>query len=198
MNATTKESALDALVEAFKQGLDSGFERIVTRRKVPADKVIREVAASVLQREEKDGKIREQARADIIEHYCYMNGKRFGHFYPPANECPAFLDRYSWTGGAEYLDDEEMSLYDAFRYSLRTTYGDWYREHRGNVFYGEERKLTKAQLRRLGRDVEHMMKNGGRKPFRNREIKVTTLLEDGRRLVETMGWDGTLVSEIVK
>lgn len=198
MNATRKVSALEALVDAFKQGLDNVYGHIASTRKVPADREIRDAAASVLKQEEKGCSLRKQARDTTFENGCRMYGDYSGNYCPPANECPVFPGKYSWTGGSAYLDDEEMSLYDALRYSLRTAYEDWFREKRVIASCGEARKLTKAQLRRFGREVGRLMKNGGLPPRRNRLIKVTTVLDDGRRLVETMRWDGTLVSEIVK
>ena len=170
MNNEEMNSAIDGLVSAFKQGVSNFFETRGDNRLVPTDDEIREAARRVLTQEAKDCKIRELARKNLIEIDLYMH--RGGNKdFPPASECPVFLGKYSWTGGSRYLDDTDMSLEECLRHSMESTYDEWFRQRVDGPF---------------------------KQPRRHEEIKITTCLEDGGLLVETMKWNGTLVSERVE
>lgn len=198
MNATKNITALEALVAAFKQGVRNFFETRGDNRLVPTDEELRNTAADVLQQEEKDGKLRELARDAILEIDCRMFGEYRDKYYPPVKECPVFLNKYSWIGGSTYLDDEDMTLADCLRYSLQNTYEDWYRERRTAISYELDRNLTQEQIKRFEREFGNLRASGTLRPRKHEEIKITTCLDDGRLLVETMKWDGNLVTEEVK
>lgn len=198
MNATKNVTALEALVAAFKQGVSNFFETRGDNRLVPTDEELRNAAADVLQQEEKDGKIRELARDEILEMDCRMFGEYRDKYYPPVKECPVFLPKYSWTGGSTYLDDEDMTLKDCLRHSLLSTYDGWYRSKRTVIAYELDRNLTQEQIKRFEREFGNLRASGTLHPRKHEEIKITTCLDDGRLLVETMKWDGTLVTEQVK
>lgn len=198
MNATKNVTALEALVAAFKQGVSNFFETRGDNRIVPTEEELRNTAADVLQQEEKDGKLRKLARDVILEIDCQMFGEYRDKYYPPVKECPVFLTKYSWTGGSTYLDDEDMTLADCLRYSLQNSYEDWYRERRTAISYELDRNLTQEQIKRFEREFGNLMASGTLRPRKHEEIKITTCLDDGRLLVETMKWDGNLVNETVK
>ena len=198
MNATKNVTALEALVAAFKQGVSNFFETRGDNRIVPTEEELRNTAADVLQQEEKDGKLRELARDAILEIDCRMFGEYRDTYYPPVKECPVFLSKYSWTGGSTYLDDEDMSLEDCLRHSLLSSYEDWYRERRTAISYELDRNLTQEQIKRFEREFGNLRESGTLHPRKHEEIKITTCLDDGRLLVETMKWDGNLVTEGVK
>ena len=198
MNATKNITALEALVEAFKQGVSNFFETRGDNRIVPTEEELRNTAADVLQQEENDGKLRELARDTILEIDCRMYGEYRDKYYPPVKECPVFLSKYSWTGGSRYLDDEDMTLADCLRYSLQNSYEDWYRSKRTAISYELDRNLTQEQIKRFEREFGNMRASGALHPRKHEEIKITTCLDDGRLLVETMKWDGNLVTESVK
>lgn len=170
MSNEEMNSAIDGLVSAFKQGVSNFFETRGDNRLVPTDDELRDAARRVLTQEAKDCNIRELARKNLVEIDLYMHrGGNKG--FPPASECPAFLSKYSWTGGSRYLDDDDMSLEECLRHSMESSYDDWFRQRVDGPF---------------------------KQPRRHEEIKITTCLEDGGVLVETMKWDGTLVSERVE
>jgi len=198
MNATKNVTALEALVAAFKQGVGNFFETRGDNRIVPTEDELRSTAADVLQQEEKDGKLRELARDAILEIDCRMFGEYRDKYYPPVKECPVFLQKYSWIGGSRYLDDDELTIADCLRYSLQNTYEDWYRERRTAISYELDRNLTQEQIKRFEREFGNLMASGTLRPRKHEEIKITTCLDDGRLLVETMKWDGNLVTEEVK
>ena len=198
MNATKNVTALEALVAAFKQGVSNFFETRGDNRIVPTEEELRNTAADVLQQEEKDGKLRELARDAILEIDCRMFGEYRDKYYPPVKECPVFLQKYSWIGGSRYLDDDELTLADCLRYSLQNTYEDWYRSKRTAISYELDRNLTQEQIKRFEREFGNLRASGTLIPQKHEEIKITTCLDDGRLLVETMKWDGNLVTEEVK
>lgn len=177
MNAQKNISALEALVAAFKQGIENTFESRGDNRLVPPDDEIRDAARRVLTQEEASCSLRTKARDTVIGIDRRMHGRNRSKHFPAAAECPVFMQKYSWTGGAYYMDVDDVSLDDAMRYALDGTYFDW---------FSEKRKLLDHEVtsRPIGKHTE---------------IKITTELEDGDILVETMKWDGTLVNErIVK
>lgn len=198
MNAQKNISAQEALVSAFKQGVTNFLYTRGDNRLVPTDDEISNAAAKVLQQEEKDGNLRELARDAILEIDCRMFGEYRDKYYPPVKECPVFLQNYSWTGGSTYLDDDEMTLEDCLRHSLLSTYEEWYRSKRTAVAYELDRNLTQEQLKRFERDFANLRASGTLHPHKHEEIKITTCLDDGSLLVETMKWDGNLVTEEVK
>ncbi len=198
MNATKNVTALEALVAAFKQGVSNFFETRGDNRIVPTEEELRNTAADVLQQEEKDGKLRALARDAILEIDCRMFGEYRDKYYPPVKECPVFLQKYSWVGGSRYLDDDELTLADCLRYSLQNTYEDWYRERRTAISYELDRNLTQEQIKKFERQFVNLRASGTLRPRKHEEIKITTCLDDGRLLVETMKWDGNLVTEEVK
>lgn len=198
MNATKNVTALEALVAAFKQGVSNFFETRGDNRLVPTDEELRNTAADVLQQEEKDGKLRVLARDAILEIDCRMFGEYRDKYYPPVKECPVFLSKYSWIGGSRYLDDDELTLADCLRYSLQNSYEDWYRSKRTAISYELDRNLTQEQIKRFEREFANLRASGTLRPRKHEEITITTCLDDGRLLVETMKWDGNLVTESVK
>lgn len=171
MSNEEMNSAINALVSAFKQGVSNFFETRGDNRLVPTDEELRDAARCVLAQEANDCKIRELARKNLIEIDLYMHRGVESKGFPPASECPVFLSKYSWTGGSRYLDDTDMSLEECLRHSMESTYDEWFRQRVDGPF---------------------------KQPRRHEEIKITTCLEEGGLLVETMKWDGTLVSERVE
>lgn len=163
-------SAIDGLVSAFKKGVSNFFKTMGDNRLVPTDDEIRAAARRVLAQEAKDCKIRELARKNLIEIDLYMH-RCVNKGFPPASECPVFLQKFSWIGGSRYLDDTDMSLEECLRHSMESTYDEWFRQRVDGPF---------------------------KQPRRHEEIKITTWREDGGVLVETMKWDGTLVYERVE
>lgn len=177
MNNEEINLAIEALVKAFKQGIENTFESLGDNRLVPTDDEIRDAARRVLTQEERDCKLRKRSHDGVIEIYTRMHGVNRSKDFPAAAECPVFIEKYSWTGGAYYMDVDDVSIEEAMRWGLDSTYFDW---------FSEKRKL-----------LEHKVPS---KPIgKHTEIKIKTELEDGDILVETMKWDGTLVNErIVK
>lgn len=171
------KSGIEALVKAFKQGIENTFESLGDNRLVPSDYEIRDSARRVLMQEEAYCNIRRMARDSVMGIDMRMHGVSRSKCFPAEAECPVFMQKYSWTGGAYYMDVDDVSIDDAMRYALDSTYFDW---------FSEKRKL-----------LDNVVSS---KPIgRHTEIKITTELEDGDILVETMKWDGTLVNErIVK
>lgn len=176
MNNEEMNSAIEALVKAFKQGIENTFESHGDNRLVPTDDEIRDAARSVITQEEMDCKLRTRSHDGVIEIYMRMHGVNRSKDFPAAAECPVFIEKYSWTGGAYYMDVDDVSIEEAMRWGLDSTYFDW---------FSEKRKLLehKAPSKPIGRHTE---------------IKIKTELEDGDILVETMKWDGSLVSERVE
>ena len=177
MNNEEINLAIEALVKAFKQGIENTFESLGDNRLVPTDDEIRDAARRVIMQEERDCKLRTRSHDGVIEIYTRMHEVNRSKDFPSAAECPVFIEKYSWTCGAYYMDVDDVSIEEAMRWGLDSTYFDW---------FSEKRKLLehKATTKPIGRHTE---------------IKIKTELEDGDILVETMKWDGTLVNErIVK
>lgn len=186
----TETTPVEALVDAFKQGVTNFFYTRGDSRIIPTDDEIRDAAAKVLQQEEKDSKLRIEALQSTIEIDCRMFGEYREKYYPPARECPLSFSRYSWLGGAYFLDDTEMSMEEALRHCLSDTFFEWYRSKRTAISYELDKNLTKEQVKRLEKEFANSKS-------KNSVLVVHNVLDDGSILRETMKWDGNLVSEEV-
>lgn len=184
----TNTTPIEALVEAFKKGVTNFFYSDGGNRLIPPDDRIRDAAAKVIQQEENDFNLRIEALQSTIEIDFRMFGEYRRKYYPPAKECPLAFTRYSWVGGAYFLDDTEMSLEEALRHCLSDTFFDWYRSKRAEVSYQLDKNLSKEQIKRFEKEFANSQS-------KNTELVIHTVLEDGSILRETMKWDGSLVSE---
>ena len=119
------EESVRALSDAFRNGIIRGLEDDGDNRLVPEPDEILAAAKKVLEQEEKDFAVREEALLTREEITARMyNGMRKIRFPSPV-DTPFCFDRYCYIGGVFFLDDVDMTLEDGLRECIRHTVNEW-------------------------------------------------------------------------
>lgn len=125
MNNEKLEAASHALFDAFKKGIIRGLEDYGDNRLVPEPDEILAAAKKVLEQEEKDFAVREEALLTREEITLRMsNGGRQVRFPAPV-DTPFCFDEYCYIGGVFFLDDVDMTLEEGLRECIRHSVNEW-------------------------------------------------------------------------
>ena len=118
------EQTVDALVDAFKEGMDYGRK---TDKAIPSDSEIRAAARKVLEQESKDRKVRQDALfidQEIDFHnfgYASNNWSR-----PSADKCPVSPEWFEQCGGDFFMEEDDLTVEDALRECMKNAYVSWF------------------------------------------------------------------------
>lgn len=125
MNNEKLESASHALFEAFRKGIIHGLEDYGDNRLVPEPDEILAASRKVLEQEEKDFAVREEAVFTREEITVRMSRGGNPIRFPAPVDVPFCFDEYCYIGGVFFLDDVDMTLEDGLRECIRHTVNEW-------------------------------------------------------------------------